>query len=172
VKEDIGDILRELADLYTPMAGYYNITISVNSYHKQFPCLEIAPYSIRLAINNLLHNAIIFSLDRTLDESLKEPKQVTIIGKRAGRFYELAFTNLGIGIMPNEYDRVFEDGYQGIQAEKIHITGLGRGLYVAKAIVEGHHGRIRVQSKKVDKGFRNTFELLLPYRQPALQPNG
>jgi signal transduction histidine kinase len=160
---NIGSVLQEIAALYAPLAKRKDIEIRVESCHKRFPSLEISIQPIELAINNLLQNAIRFSLF----ETSKMQRQVKIVGKRAGRFYKLSFTNYGIGILPEEYDRIFEDGYRGILARGKYRTGTGRGLYVVKVIVERHHGRIHVRSEKHGEGYYNTFEVYLPYRQPT-----
>ena len=160
---NIGAVLCDLAELYTPLTRRKNITISVKSYHKHFPYLELSLPPIDLAINNLLDNAIKFSLSG----SPQARRQVAVVGKRSGRFYKLSFINYGVCILPEEYDRIFEDGYRGAVARSEYRVGIGRGLYVAKVIVEKHHGRIHVRSEKDDEGYYNTFEVYLPYRQPT-----
>lgn len=52
----------------------------------------------------------------------------------------------GIGIPPDELERVFERFYRGDRAAGHHLEGSGLGLPVAKAIVEAHHGEIAVAS--------------------------
>jgi len=57
---------------------------------------------------------------------------------------ELTVTDSGIGIPPQEQERIFDAFFRG---SNIGITsGLGLGLTIAKACVELHHGTIKVES--------------------------
>jgi signal transduction histidine kinase len=65
----------------------------------------------------------------------------------------------GVGIAPEEVDRVFERFYRGANAAVVHGEGSGLGLPVAKAIVEAHGGQIAVDSV-LDRG--TTISVSLP----------
>jgi signal transduction histidine kinase len=62
----------------------------------------------------------------------------------------------GPGLSPAEYEHVFERHFRG---RRFGTTGLGLGLAIAKGIVEGHSGRIWVDSKP---GHGATFRFALP----------
>lgn len=72
----------------------------------------------------------------------------------------VAVSDEGIGIDPERLPHIFERFYR---AEHGDIKGLGLGLANARAIVEGHGGRIWVASRP-DHGSTFTFEL--PLRAP------
>jgi signal transduction histidine kinase len=57
----------------------------------------------------------------------------------------------GMGIPPEDVERIFERFYRGDQAATLHSDGLGLGLPVAKAIVEAHDGEMTVDSR-LDQG--------------------
>ena len=61
----------------------------------------------------------------------------------------------GIGLNPNQIQRLFQPFVRYNQA----IEGLGLGLYISKAIVEAHGGRIWVESIP---GQGSTFMVALP----------
>jgi signal transduction histidine kinase len=55
-------------------------------------------------------------------------------------------TDEGVGIPPEEQERIFERFYRTSQAIARQTPGTGLGLYLARAIVEAHGGRIWVES--------------------------
>ena len=64
----------------------------------------------------------------------------------------------GIGISPEDQDRVFEEFYRTPQAKKVEPLGTGLGLALVKRIVEGHGGDITIESE-LGRGSRFTFRL-------------
>ncbi len=65
----------------------------------------------------------------------------------------------GIGINPQDIDRLF-DRYYRVQSEHTrHISGFGVGLYLTAEIIQRHGGRIWVES---EKGKGSTFYFTLP----------
>ncbi|MEZ5827065.1 MAG: ATP-binding protein [Hyphomicrobiales bacterium] len=64
----------------------------------------------------------------------------------------------GVGIPPEELEGVFERFRRGGNASDMNEEGLGLGLPLAKAIVEAHKGKIRMESR-VGEGTTVTVEL-------------
>lgn len=71
-------------------------------------------------------------------------------------------TDTGIGVSPDDQDRIFERFYRTQEAARRSIPGAGLGLAIAKAIVEQHHGTIEVFS---EPGTGSTFSMVLPLRR-------
>jgi signal transduction histidine kinase len=67
-------------------------------------------------------------------------------------------SDCGIGIPPNELERVFEPYFRGSNVTR-SISGTGVGLAGTRHIVEEHAGEIRVDS---ELGVGTTFTVLLP----------
>jgi signal transduction histidine kinase len=65
----------------------------------------------------------------------------------------------GIGISDAERERLFERFFRSQSALEAQIQGTGLGLYISKAIVEAHGGRIGVES---EPGEGTTFVVELP----------
>ncbi len=76
-----------------------------------------------------------------------------------GEWVILSVTDTGIGIPPEAIPKLFGRFYQVDNSATRKVGGSGLGLYISKQIVEGHAGRIWVQSE-VGKG--STFAFALP----------
>jgi signal transduction histidine kinase len=83
---------------------------------------------------------------------------VTIRIARSGAMVDLDVVDRGIGIEPENVEKLFERYYR-TDAGQAQASGLGLGLYIARLIVEAHGGRIQVKSE-VGKG--SIFRVSLP----------
>lgn len=102
------------------------------------------------ACANLLDNAIAYSPDGT---------RVAIGAKRVGDQIEISVADQGIGIAPEDKDRIFERFYRADPARSRATGGTGLGLAIVKHIAGNHGGRVSVWS---DEGAGSTFTLHLP----------
>ena len=82
---------------------------------------------------------------------------VRVLDRRDRVVIEVADT--GLGIAANDQRRLFERFYRATAATEAAIPGVGLGLSITKAIVEGHGGSIAVSS---DEGRGTTFTIELP----------
>ncbi|AGB38630.1 PAS domain-containing sensor histidine kinase [Natronococcus occultus] len=116
---------------------------------ESLPRVEGDPGQLRQVLQNLLSNAIEYSGD--------EPPQVDISAVRNGSDVIVSVTDEGIGIEPDDSDRVFEV-FQSLHAQDEH-SGAGIGLALCNRIVERHGGDIWVES---EPGEGATFSFELP----------
>ncbi|MBS2028198.1 MAG: HAMP domain-containing histidine kinase [Deltaproteobacteria bacterium] len=127
------------------------------------PAAEPAPLSadpLRLeqVLWNLLSNAAKYSFpDSSIDVAVDiHPGEVRV-----------AIANEGPGLAHAEQARLFQ------RFERLHrnqlpgVRGLGLGLYISRALVEQHGGRIWVESTP---GFTTRFHVALPVEQPEEPP--
>ncbi len=112
------------------------------------------PNRLRQVIWNLLSNAIKFT---------PEDGAVTVSVDRSGETARIVVADTGIGISPEDQQQLFERFYRAPNAIEKQIPGTGLGLYIARAIADGHGGRITVTSDR-DAGTR--FTVLLPVSAP------
>jgi signal transduction histidine kinase len=97
---------------------------------------------------NLISNAIKYN---------RPGGQISIKAKMSEKEWHLFFADTGLGIPDDELPRMFEKFHRVRATEK--ITGTGLGLSICKGIVQGHGGRISVQSKL---GEGTQFAIALP----------
>ena len=106
--------------------------------------------AMKLAINNLLDNAVKFS---------SSPTEIKVSLEKQQRHYHLNILDEGIGIPANEQLKIFDKFYHGKYASNYASTGTGLGLSIVKQIVKAHGGEVRVES---EPGSGSTFIVLLP----------
>ncbi len=109
------------------------------------------PSKVGIVVDNLLRNAINYSPDGGV--------VVVGVGER-GDDAVIAVEDEGIGIPPDNLERIF-DRFIRVETDEVRaVRGHGLGLYIAKGIVERHGGRIWAESE-VGKGSRFYFSLPL-----------
>jgi two-component system sensor histidine kinase SenX3 len=106
------------------------------------------------ALANLVENAINYSA---------EDATVRVTARATDEHVEIAVADQGIGIAPNEVDRIFERFYRADRARSRATGGTGLGLAIVKHIASNHGGRVHVSSTL---GGGSTFTLRLPARPP------
>ena len=97
-----------------------------------------------------------------LDNAIKYTPQegeVKLSLQIAGQQLCIAVQDTGIGIKPEDYQRIFERFYRSDKSRSRQMGGHGLGLSIAKWIVESHKGTIRVSSE-IGRG--STFIVQIP----------
>ncbi|OLB76176.1 MAG: hypothetical protein AUI14_19535 [Actinobacteria bacterium 13_2_20CM_2_71_6] len=95
-----------------------------------------------------------------LDNAVKytpPPGQVRISARIEDRHAEISVADTGIGIPPEDTDRIFERFYRGRNAAA--STGTGLGLAIASWVIAQHAGRLALTSTP---GVGSRFSILLP----------
>ncbi len=104
-------------------------------------------------IGNILDNAVRYS---------PQGGQVLVRLQEQTDIYTVSVIDEGIGVSAEYLDHIFERFYRVRNAASRQYSGIGLGLYVARAIVEGHGGHIGFSS---NQGLGSTFYFTLP-REP------
>ena len=108
------------------------------------------PESLMELLENLVSNAIKYS---------PEGGAVQISLARAGDRAEISVSDQGIGIPPDEKDRVFDEFYRATNARASGKDGTGLGLSIVKAIVDAHGGEVSVGG---ELGAGSVFRVMFP----------
>jgi two-component system, OmpR family, phosphate regulon sensor histidine kinase PhoR len=108
---------------------------------------------------NLVNNAIKYSPDGGL---------ITISAEPEDGMLRIAVADTGLGISPEEQTRLFQRFQRVGRDNNQRISGTGLGLFVCKALIEAHGGRIWVDSTP---GQGSTFHFTVPlYREQDKEP--
>jgi signal transduction histidine kinase len=141
-------VLENAVTLVRERAARHGITLQVD-LDPQLGELVGDERKVKQALLNLLSNAVKFT------------PEGGHIGLKAGRkngLVEIAVTDTGIGIAPEDQAAIFEEFRQVGSDETRKQEGTGLGLTLAKKFVELHGGKIWVQSE-VGRGSTFTFTL-------------
>ena len=103
---------------------------------------------VKQVVFNLLSNAVKFTPDGG---------HIDLSARCLNGEVEVAVRDTGIGIAPEDQERVFEEFQQAGQRE-----GSGLGLALSRSFIELHGGRIRLES---ELGVGSTFSFTLPLPQ-------
>ncbi len=114
-------------------------------------------------LSNLLENAVKYSPDGG-------PIVVTAEGRRGE--VEVRVADVGLGIPAEHRENVFERFYQADgEAGRRRFGGLGLGLYISRAIIDAHGGRIW-SAPNVEAGRGSVFGFRIPRVAMPLAPVG
>ncbi|MFZ5993818.1 MAG: PAS domain-containing sensor histidine kinase [Thermodesulfobacteriota bacterium] len=139
--------LLELFEAYQPKAAQRGIKLELANA-EPLPIIEADANRLHRVFNNLLDNALKFS---------KEKGKITIVTQETDQDVIIKIIDRGVGINAKDLSYIFDPFHRGESTEK--KEGFGLGLAIVKAIVEGHGGRVRVESE-LGKG--SIFIVVLP----------
>jgi two-component system, NtrC family, sensor kinase len=149
---DLRFVLQNAVSLVRERATRQGITLS----------LEIAPGIGEIEADERRVKQILFNLLSNALKFTPAGGRVMLTATSSDGPIEISVRDSGIGIRPEDQDRIFEEFQQAGPGKAIEGTGLG--LALAKRFVEMHGGRIWVESTV---GAGSSFTFTLPLRQPS-----
>jgi len=155
---DFGGLAAASAERLRLFADRNGVTL-VTDIEPDLPHLRGDRERLGQVIVNLVHNAVKFSPDGG---------DVVVRVRGADGVVEVAVIDHGIGIARGDRGRIFERFYK-VDRARARGGGTGLGLAIARHVVEGHGGTIRVESQE---GAGSTFLVTLPIGQPAAAEEG
>lgn len=147
-EDSLADIYDIISDDMQLRASSQNRMLSV-TIPKDLPTIAADRGSISEVLSNLIDNAIKYSNEGGL---------VHISAGVDGDFVKVAVEDHGIGMPASVVSNLFHKFYRSHRSRET-VAGTGIGLYICKAIVESHGGKIGVRSVE---GEGSTFEFTLP----------
>lgn len=145
---DVAALLEETLALFRTQTqnGRVSLVLEIAS-----PLSHLLADRVRVqqVLHNLLSNAFKFTPEGGL---------IAVTAKQVGLQLEVAVRDTGVGIPPEDQQRIFE-AYEQAGSKEGQQKGVGLGLAIAKRLVELHGGRIWVESAP---GQGSTFTFRLP----------
>ncbi|MFV1859591.1 MAG: ATP-binding protein [Anaerolineales bacterium] len=142
---DLFQLAEELAVRFQTQSDRHTFEVERPA---DFPLVRADEERMTQVLTNLLSNAVKYAEDGG---------RVLIRGRQTQNEVVMCVSDRGPGIRPSDRHRIFDRFYR---SEEItgSTQGAGLGLYLAKAIVEAHGGRIWVD-EKVEQGAQICFSL-------------
>jgi two-component system phosphate regulon sensor histidine kinase PhoR/two-component system sensor histidine kinase VicK len=147
-EDSIADIYDTISDDMKLRASSQNRLLTVN-FPPDLPTVAADRASTSEVLSNLIDNAIKYS---------NEGGMVNVTAKLEGDFVEVNIEDHGIGMPSNVVSNLFHKFYRSHRSRET-VAGTGIGLYICKAIVESHGGKIGVRSAE---GKGSVFNFSVP----------
>jgi signal transduction histidine kinase len=130
---DLGEVAREVVERLHPLAARGGSEVALRCAGPVRGAWD--RLAIERVVANLLTNAFKFGAAR--------PVEVRIVAEGADAV--LHVEDHGIGIAPDDLERIFAQFERAVSSR--HFGGLGLGLYVTRRLVQAHGGSISVASR-------------------------
>ena len=138
------NLAKRVAERFTNQSSKHTI---VTDFPDTFPVILADETRVEQVISNLVSNALKYA-----------PKgEIKITGRKHAEQVVICVSDEGPGIEAKDMPHIFDRFYRSSKAVK-QTKGAGLGLYLARAIVEAHGGRMWVDPKP-DTGARICFSL-------------
>jgi signal transduction histidine kinase len=145
---DLRALLREAAD---------SVSLSASATHRVRVDLPVDPLPARvdaervvLALRNIIDNAVKYS---------PGGGEVVCCASVSGGMVRIQVTDRGLGIAPEDRDKLFTRFGRVLTTANSHIPGIGLGLYFSREVARRHGGEVRLVDRDAPG---STFELSLP----------
>jgi signal transduction histidine kinase len=146
----LSEILRRAEAIARPLALDKKIDLTVEPLAEEIT-LDTDPDRLLQIFLNLLSNAVKFT----------EAGSIVVSVKRTEDFAEIAVRDTGIGITPEQKERIFEAFWQAEQPITRRAGGTGLGLTISRRLLDLLGGEMQVAS---EPGQGSTFTARLPLR--------
>jgi len=127
-----------------PQAARMKLTITPDLHAR------IDPEAMETVFRNLLENALLYSSGQP---------EIGISLQRKEGFAHLVFADRGRGLDKKEQKKIFRMFYRVRRTDE-NIRGSGLGLFIVRAVVRLHHGKVWAESEGPGRG--TTIHILLP----------
>lgn len=155
---DAAEVAREAAMAVEPLAMTRGLSLELN-LDTPLP-VRTDPDRLRQVLVNLLTNAVKYTeRGSVVLEAVPGAEDGGVV---------LRVADTGLGIRPEDRERIFEPFWQADQSSTRRVGGLGLGLAVVRRLVHLLGAEITVDS---EPGRGSTFELRLPGTTPAAEPS-
>lgn len=153
------EMIKSLVDTLNPKAIQKHLAVDVQFITDMPSVIFTDPTRLRQILNNLLGNAIKFTEAGGIIIKLSMQNSVN-----APDMLKIDVTDTGIGMSPEQLEKVFSPFTQADVSTTRRFGGTGLGLTISKQLARRMGGNLTVRSKP---GEGSTFTLTLPNKLPV-----
>jgi signal transduction histidine kinase len=146
---DVAELVERVAESVSYMVGTKKLTLELR-IPRDLPTVRSDERWLAHILVNLIANAVKFT---------PEGGRVTVSAKHADDHLVLEVEDTGIGIAPEDRERIFEPFRQGRSGDEKGYGGVGLGLALVAKLVELLAARVELESE-VGKG--SLFRIIVP----------
>jgi signal transduction histidine kinase len=147
VPTDLEELVKEVVETFGKDPQYQEV-VRVEVEFEDLAPVVLDREQMRQVLWNLLLNGA---------QAMPEGGQILVTGHRIGERLRLVVTDQGIGVAPENLERLFDPFYT------TRVGGTGLGLATVERNVRAHNGEVWVQS---EVGQGTTFAVWLPVSTP------
>ena len=133
---DVTPVINEIVDLWKDRAASVHIGLEVDLAENLPPC-AVSPDDLRTVVTNLVGNAVKYN---------RPEGRVFIRAKQSADGIEISVRDTGIGIKPENLDRLGEEFFREKKKETKQIEGNGLGLAIVKRLINRAGGQLQISS--------------------------
>jgi signal transduction histidine kinase len=134
--EEIGELVRAVAEDTRAQAEQAGFSLGVD-IQEDLPEIRVDADAVRQIVLNLLSNAMKYSTD---------DRRIEVRVFSSAGYVGVQVRDHGIGIAPEDQERIFDDFYRVDTSVTTSRSGLGLGLTLVRGLVRAHGGQISVES--------------------------
>lgn len=149
----INEILKPVIAEQSVLSAMRHIEIRCNFQEYETVMLMADSAKIYQVFQNLINNAVKYSPNNS---------KIEVGMKREGATGIFYVKDFGLGIPQKQQGKIFEKFFRAENVLEVDTAGAGLGLYIVKAIIEGHGGKIWFES---EEGKGTIFYFQLPIQQ-------
>ena len=149
---DMGEIMEYVIKPYREEAAKRQVIFGLERTKKKLPKVLLDVEKIRLAVENLIDNAVRYT---------PPGGKVTVSLNCDKKEIVVSIKDTGVGIPKDQQERVFTKFFRGANVMKMETEGSGLGLFIARNIIESHGGKIWFES---EEGKGTTFHFSIPVK--------
>jgi signal transduction histidine kinase len=155
---DLAGLLRGAVAAFRPLSDQHTLQLDLPD---DLPGAHGDATATDIVVGQLLENAFKYSPDGGA---------VIVRAQTAGDVIEVTIADEGIGIRPEDRERVFERFVQGDAGDRRRFGGIGLGLYIVRQLAMAQGGQVTAEGRE---GGGTTMRLCLPLAAgQAAEPAG
>lgn len=133
----ISELIQPVVDRLLPLAAQQGVTLEYVAPEGELSPVHVDVEKLGAALQNVMENAVKYSpKDSVVNIAVQEKSPHLIV----------SIHDTGIGIPPEDKEKIFSKFYRGTNAVKAQTEGSGLGLFMTRKIIKRHGGEIWFES--------------------------